>query len=174
MTLSMRADNRYRFECPLTEKVEIYLACIFKRYKHWRGEKTGNPICATCMNANKCPAVHMIKREDAERRAIYFDTTDRIHKLDAFARERTERVMVSPIQAYGTGIDMADLSRLCGHTVTGIPTSIPVPPRPNAAKAPIKPTRVKFRSSADSAEVLDHVAGDMTEQLNAALENSHG
>lgn len=187
MTPSMRPDNFYSFACPQTGKLERYIACMLRRYKHWRGEKI-EPICATCMNAGKCPALKMLDREWREDKAVYFDPTPgRARKLpdDVLAHIATKSVCA--IHAFGTGIDQATLSRLMERQVSnevfaGVERNVIVAEHPQGigdwdAKPKAKPDASRKRAKPadkDPASMLDAVAAvstDMAGAINEAMRN---
>jgi hypothetical protein len=111
-TQSVVPTNRFRFTCPTLGRVEFYLRCVLRRYRHWRGEEIEGD-CATCMRASKCPAVAMIKLEHREGRALFLDTEGKAtHRVPAAVMDEIRRKLVRPFHARGTNIEPEALAKL--------------------------------------------------------------
>lgn len=159
MTPSVRPDNKLRFRCPAVGTEEFYLACIMRRYRHWRGESIDRADCATCMNASKCPALEMIREECVANKSIFFAADDRLRTLPARILERVQRIVVLPMHGMHTGIDPARLSQLVGRDAV-VPTALAVPAGHGrkAAKA-CKPDNAVFLDKVDGS-IAQHIKVD--------------
>lgn len=169
---SMVAGNQYTFHCPVMGDDQLFLACAFRRYKHWRGEKLDRPGCATCMNAGKCPAVNMIKMEWKSDKPLFTDTTTRVHRIPKEIEDHMAIVRIVPMQGLGTGISGAELSRLCGHEAV-LPREM-TPEEVIASTPKVRgPRRIAdgtsaFDKPAESGGIVDHIGDGFADHLSAA------
>lgn len=185
MTPSVRADNRFRFHCPVVGRDEAYLACAWRRHRKWRGESVDCGGCAAAMNANKCPVVHMIEMECPRHepaRPIFFDPKgDKLYGLPQAVAARIEKVLVLPFHCRGLDMTPELHERLTG-TREPAPSALPaasitqkaLPPdgrqerrktdRSTAADRKGEPDR----STGDLSDLLGEAQIDMAAALNAA------
>lgn len=94
---SVRKGNTYKFHCPVVGRDTLFMACHWMKMRFWRGERIPCADCATAMNGGKCPAVVMLKMEDAESR--FFDTKDTLHSIPNVVINQINNIMLVPSQA---------------------------------------------------------------------------
>lgn len=169
---SMVAGNKYTFHCPVMGEDQLFLACAFRRYKHWRGEKLDKPGCGTCMNGGKCPIVPMVKMEWTSEKPLFMDTTERVHRIPKAIEEHQAAVRIVPMQGLGTGVSNAELSRLCGYEAV-LPTAMTHEEMKAASPKPRGSRRVADGSSVFDAPgstdaIADHIGDGFSDHLSAA------
>lgn len=186
MTPSVRADNRFRLQCPVVGREERYLACVLRRHRKWRGEPIDCGGCAAAMDANKCPAVHMIHLEchhPSGPRAIFFDPKgDKLYAVPKPVAERIERVLIMPFHARRYTMAPKLYQRLTGQERPAIPVGEEMPlgeTQAVLARAPerrevrrgagkgMKPA-VQSKQEGDLSGILERAEIDMAAALNAA------
>jgi len=188
MTPSVVPTNRFRFTCPTLNRPELYLRCVMRRYRHWRGEEIEGG-CATCMRASKCAALLMIKAEQRGDKALFLDEVGTtLHRLPAEILEQTRRTQVMRSHGRGTGVDTAVLEALMRGDFNGVPgtTAIPVPGEPGppvavdhtksavSGPAPTKRSvatqaQTKRTAKGDLSGAADNLDANMASAINAGL-----
>ena len=177
MTPSVRADNQFRFLCPVLGQEARYLTCVLRKYRKWRGEPTGCGACSAAMDANKCPVIHMIEMEsprNGEARAIFYDAKgDKLYQVPPKVAERIERVIILPYHCRPYEMTPEMHERLTGTTepYRGAVQLV------ESSAAP-EPSRRQSRRGSSSAtrgggnldDLLDHATVDLAAGLNAAAD----
>lgn len=179
MTPSVRADNRFRFHCPVVNRDETYLACVFRRHRKWRGERVDCGGCSAAMSANKCPAIHMIMMEcppNEPSKAIFFDPKgEKLFGIPKAVAERIEKVVILPFHCRGLNVspEMHELltgtREQAGTVLIPAPVtakSLPAAPRQERRKT-AKSTEVSVDTGEDSLnDMLSYAEVDMAGALN--------
>lgn len=176
MTPSVRPENRFRFNCPVVGREERYIACVLRKHRHWRGEAVDCGGCASAMNANKCPAIHMIAMEvprDADARSIFFDLKgEKVFGIPNAVAERIERVLVLPSHCRRHNVSAEMFERLTGRSADGVELA----PLVQADSEPTKAAHRRVRREAGKAtqpkdalgDILDNASVDIAAAITAA------
>jgi hypothetical protein len=183
MTPSIKPDNKFRFLCPVIGEEARYMACVFRKHRKWRGESVDCGACSAAMDANKCPAIHMIDMEvprHGETRSIFYDPKgEKLYKIPPKVAERIENLVVLPYHCRRYEMTPEMHERLTGTTqfakamAQPMPSFKPTPATKATAKsataqerpAGAKPTRV----AGDLTDILDSATTDMAGAINSAL-----
>lgn len=171
---SMVPNNRYKFHCPTVGRDELFLACMFRRHKVWRGEDIKEGECKMCMRAGKCPIVHMLNKEMRVEDPLYVDLKgEKVHKLDADVQAQIARVLVLPFHAAGIDVSVEWMEKLTGEAKRYMPHMFGEQATAAAVAEPAKKPRARKEKAPDktaSEGVMDlgKVGIDMAQALNAA------
>lgn len=174
MTPSVRADNRFRLQCPVVQREERYMACVLRRHRFWRGESVEGEGCAAAMAANKCPVIHMIMMEtprNEPQKTIFFDPKgEKVFGLPKAIAERIEKVVVLPTHCRRHNVSPEMFEILTGSAPGAAPTVLataPVAPEPTRRKVR-REAAPAIKSAGDMSDILDSGNVDIAAALNAA------
>jgi hypothetical protein len=176
MTPSIRADNRFRFVCPVVGREERYIACGLRRHRHWRGESIDCGGCASAMRAGKCPAVYMLDMEtpkNAPSKAIFFDTKgEKVYGIPKVVAERIEKVLILPSQCRPYHMSPELFERLTGQ-VKGETTGEAFKVEEEASLGPVRrevrrESKKATKKPGDLSDALDSAKVDMAAAITAA------
>lgn len=186
MTPSVRPDNRFRFHCSVIGRDERYLACVLRRHRKWRGEPIDCGGCAAAMDANKCPAVHMINLESNQpggARAIFFDAVgEKLYAVPKPVAQRIERVAILPFHARRYAMTPELYERLTGFAgeASGGSVGEGAALAQGNAIAPATPARGEVRRKTgkgtgpsrerDLSGILENAEVDMAAAISAAAD----
>lgn len=175
---SMEPGNHYSFECPVVQRDARYIACVFQIRKHRRGEEFAAHDCRCAMRGNKCPAVHMQKKEWREETRHFYDADTTRHRLPGDIIERIQNVCLLPMHARDLNVSEEQQKVLFGGAI-----KIPAHTESSSSAAiGSEPTKHrKPRASAASSRVEDDMLvgiattkHDAAEVINQAIERSEG
>jgi hypothetical protein len=179
MTPSIKPDNQFRFLCPVIGEEARYMACVFRKHRKWRGESVDCGACSAAMDANKCPAIHMIDMEvprHGETRSIFYDPKgDKVYKVPPKVMERIEKlvILLYHCRRYEMSAEMHE--RLTGSKeFSKLPLQVPPAGNGKVTKSKSAKTQERRESvkrtadAGDMSDILDNATVDMAKALNAA------
>ncbi|CAO3459932.1 hypothetical protein [Azospirillum argentinense] len=176
-TALFRADNLFRFVCPIFQHETEARVCLKLRELMYRGtphEK--RPGCAACIGASKCPIMHMMadtQRED--RHNAYFSATPVVGRISDWVMKRIapivvlERHLVGVPPGQRAGIERCTAGRheSARSMMTDVEVTETAPPR---RKAP-RPAAAAASDAVD-ATVRAAQSGDLSAAVTAAASAS--
>lgn len=180
---TLRADNEFRFACPIFSS-EVKIADCFTLFEqHKRGKRfAGREGCQACMASSKCP-IYTIEREILHKNVDpYFSKEPKVGALQKHHVEAISRVVVQEFFVGMFGVDedqkaaiQAAHARLIEGKLTGKdrPPSITlgsVPSETRTSRRTTKPASTEIVSSKPRADRTVDAArtGDMSAAITAA------
>lgn len=177
MTPSVRADNQFRFLCPVLGQEARYLACVLRKHRKWRGEPSGCGACSAAMDANKCPVIHMVAMEsprNGEARAIFYDPKgEKLYQVPSKVAERIERVVILPYHCRPYEMTPEMHERLTG-TTEPYRGAVQLAESSASSESPRRQGRRSGSSTTRTGggldDLLDHATVDLAAGLNVATD----
>lgn len=166
---SSAAGNNYTFHCPVVGRDVRYIVCAFKKAKHWRGEKFADQDCHVLMNASKCPAIHMQKKEWATSERMFWSESTEPKKLPIDIADRINRLLVIPGHLNGYNPTTEQRERLLENAPldASLISSKTAQPTRSPSKSRVAVTASESVSLLDAGLAQVHI--DTSELLNQSL-----
>lgn len=185
---TLRADNEFRFACPIFSS-EVKIADCFTLFEqHKRGKRfAGREGCQACMASSKCP-IYTIEREILHKDVDpYFSKEPKVGPLQKHHVEAISRVVVQEyfVSMFGVPDDQKEVMREAhARLIEGKLNSKDrgasimlgsVPTQPKATRRAAKPASTEIATVKPKDTTVDAaISGDMSAAItSAAKETTH-